>query len=91
MQRVKISSVDELDGGWLLTVKLTDSEHEVGVSRDYYQQLTDGDEPVESLVERSFRFLLEREPASSIMSRFELSIIQNYFPEYESEISLASD
>ncbi|MGI9610775.1 MAG: hypothetical protein ACR2NL_10830 [Acidimicrobiia bacterium] len=40
----------------------------------------------EALIEASFRFLLEREPKESIMGRFDLTLISQYFPEYESEI-----
>jgi hypothetical protein len=36
----------------------------------------------ERLLEASFVFLLEREPASSILSRFALPVIERYFPEY---------
>ena len=42
-----------------------------------------GQEDVEELVRRSFDFLLEREPATSIQARFDLSAIQRYFPEYD--------
>jgi hypothetical protein len=38
------------------------------------------DEP--SLVRASFEFLLEREPATSILRRFDLDVIGRYFPEY---------
>ncbi|GBD23996.1 hypothetical protein HRbin29_01669 [bacterium HR29] len=38
------------------------------------------------LVEESFRFLLEREPAAAILPRFALSAIERYFPEYPEEI-----
>lgn len=38
---------------------------------------------VEDLVRRSFEFLLDREPASSILRRFDLSVIETYFPEYD--------
>ena len=34
----------------------------------------------------SFKFLLERENNTSILSNFNLEIIQNYFPEYKNEI-----
>ena len=34
----------------------------------------------------SFRFLLAREPKESILSRFELPVIERYFPEYPEEI-----
>jgi hypothetical protein len=42
---------------------------------------------VEDLVTRSFDFLLEREPASSILATFDLSVIQRYFPEYDREFT----
>jgi hypothetical protein len=38
------------------------------------------------LVRESFAFLLEREPATSILSRFSLDVIGQYFPEYLLEI-----
>jgi hypothetical protein len=37
----------------------------------------------EKLIEESFRFLLEREPNTSILTTFDLSVISRYFPEYE--------
>jgi hypothetical protein len=40
----------------------------------------------ERLLEVSFEFLLEREPASSILSTFALPVIERYFPEYPREI-----
>ncbi|HYA00549.1 MAG TPA: hypothetical protein VEK76_09390 [Candidatus Binatia bacterium] len=36
----------------------------------------------ESLVRASFEFLLAREPAGSILSQFDLTVIQRYFPEW---------
>jgi hypothetical protein len=36
----------------------------------------------ERLVKMSFEFLLEREPAASILPRFDLDVIGHYFPEY---------
>ncbi|MFW6107453.1 MAG: hypothetical protein ACOC8A_02060 [bacterium] len=60
--------------------------HRVTVRPDYYQKLTGGRVPPEKLVERSFDFLLERESNRSILSKFDLSVIQRYFPEYESTI-----
>lgn len=36
----------------------------------------------EELIEASFRFLLEREPKESILRKFELPVIERYFPEY---------
>jgi len=39
-----------------------------------------------ALVEESFQFLLEREPPESIMRRFDITVIERYFPEYRSDI-----
>jgi hypothetical protein len=44
------------------------------------------DSDPETLLEASFRFLLAREPRESILRRFELAVIERYFPEYPSEI-----
>ena len=40
----------------------------------------------EELIEASFEFLLAREPKEAILSRFELPIIERYFPDYPSTI-----
>lgn len=42
--------------------------------------------PAEELVRASFAFLLDREPATSILTRFSLDVIGRYFPEYPSEL-----
>ena len=41
---------------------------------------------VERLVSETFVFLLEREPVSSILSSFDLTVVTRYFPEYPAEI-----
>ncbi|MHC4402554.1 MAG: hypothetical protein ACYTG0_23060 [Planctomycetota bacterium] len=64
----------------------TTTEHTVTVSEDYRQKLTGGDVPAEKLVEKSFEFLLDREPNTSILSSFDLPVIGRYFPEYERSI-----
>ena len=38
------------------------------------------------LVRASFEFLLEHEPASSILRKFSLDVISQYFPGYPAEI-----
>ena len=44
-------------------------------------------EDVEGLVARSFDFLLEHEPPNAILASFDLSVIQSYFPDYDSAIT----
>ena len=36
----------------------------------------------EQLLEASFAFLLDREPKEAILQRFELPVIESYFPDY---------
>jgi hypothetical protein len=40
----------------------------------------------EEVIDAAFRFLLEREPKESILSRFDVSVISRYFPEFEREL-----
>ena len=64
----------------------TTTSHLVTVSPEYWYKLTEGKVPAEKLVEKSFEFLLEREPNTSILGEFDLPKIQRYFPEYEQTI-----
>ena len=41
----------------------------------------------EGLVQASFRFLLEREPKEAILGRFDLPVIERYFPDYATQIA----
>ena len=45
------------------------------------------DDDLSEVVRESFEFLLEREPASSILSEFSLDDISRYFPGYERELA----
>lgn len=77
------------DGGWRCHVLVGSgpdaTEHDVLVDRAILDDLAPGATP-EALVAESFRFLLEREPASSILRSFELPIIGRYFADYAVEI-----
>jgi len=64
----------------------TTTTHTVTVRPEYCERLTGGRVPAERLLERSFDFLLERESNRSILSSFDLSVIQRYFPAYEETI-----
>ncbi len=76
------------DKEFLVTIeeKGSRSEHEVILDDEYYQNLTYGEISKEELIKRSFEFLLERESKESILSKFNLRVIKNYFPEYEEKI-----
>jgi hypothetical protein len=52
-----------------------------------YEQLARPDEPATAFVRRCFEFLLERESKDSILAQFDVSVISEYFPEFEETIS----
>ena len=61
------------------------SSHQVTVRPETLDRVGGG-APANELVQRSFEFLLEREPKESILGRFDLEVISRYFPEYEQEM-----
>ena len=63
-----------------------DSAHRVTVPEDLVAELSLPEGDLEGVVRESFVFLLEREPASSIMPEFSLDVIPNYFPEFKEEL-----
>jgi hypothetical protein len=88
MVQVRVEPTDE---GWVCEVTIDQAgqttRHTVVVSRADIARWGRSDDAagVEDLVERSFAFLLEREPPSSILRRFELAVIQHYFPDYDQQ------
>ena len=60
--------------------------HLVEVPPSLLDTLGLGADDGELLVRASFAFLLEREPATSIMTTFSLDVIEQYFPEYREEM-----
>ena len=62
------------------------SNHIVTLNDDIHFEMTKGIKSKEELIFFSFKFLLERENNTSILSNFNLEVIQNYFPEYKNEI-----
>ncbi len=63
-----------------------ETSHHVTVPEGLLERLDLPADNLERIVRESFEFLLEREPASSIMSEFSLDVISSYFPEYEEEL-----
>jgi hypothetical protein len=66
-----------------------ESRHEVTVARKDIDRLSAEHESPERFIARCFDFLLAREPKESILSRFDVSVIGRYFPEFEREIRLS--
>ena len=66
--------------------RLVNSKHIITLNDNIYFEMTKGIKSKEELIFFSFNFLLMREKNTSILSKFNLETIQNYFPEYENEI-----
>ena len=62
------------------------TSHNVTLTDDTHQNLTKGKVSKKELIEFSFKFLLEREPNTSILPSFELRVISSYFPEYRKTV-----
>jgi hypothetical protein len=84
---IKITEDKKVKNGWHFLVVIggsTDPSHYyVTVEENYWRTLTHEEASPQELVRRSFEFLLEREPRESILTQFNLSAINEYFPEYE--------
>jgi hypothetical protein len=58
----------------------------VSVPAGFAANLECGQVAPEEFVRASFEFLLEHEPASSILRTFSLDVISQYFPSYPADI-----
>ena len=85
--RIDIKKIDN-DNFEVKVLSGTTTLHKVNLTDNIYKKMTNKRISKLKLIELSFEFLLKREPNTSIMSAFELSIINNYFPEFENEITI---
>jgi hypothetical protein len=87
---IKVERIENDEDSTVFSVEVSEkgssSNHRVTLADTDYEKLAPKGVEREGLVEESFRFLLEREPKESILSSFELTVIENYFPEYEEKI-----
>ena len=82
---ITVNTIDSTNFEVIVEVNPT-TTHQVSVTHLYYEKLTENRVTPEELIEASFKFLLERESNTSILARFDLPIIERYFPEYEKTI-----
>jgi hypothetical protein len=84
--KIEVEKTDQFKFRVRVTEAGSETTHDVTVSPSDYTKLSGDKIQAEELVQRSFEFLLKREPKESILARFDLSVISRYFPEYEGEI-----
>jgi hypothetical protein len=85
---IRITNQAANEMGWTFTVQVGEppEEYKVTVYSEDHHRLTKGMTPPDELVEKSFEFLLEREPKESILRSFNINVISQYFPDYEKDI-----
>ena len=90
MAEISVTTSARQDG-WAFGVQVAESNgqtrHSVTLSQRDFQQMTAGKQTTpETLIRKSFEFLLEREPKHHILRQFDLPAIGQYFPDYPAEI-----
>jgi hypothetical protein len=81
-------SVEAIDNNSFKVSVTKDSstEHIVLLSDRFHQDVTNNKLTKTELITHSFEFLLKRESNQSILKKFNLEVISQYFPEYIEEI-----
>ena len=81
-------SVEAIDNNsFKVSIKKDSStEHIVLLSDHFHQDVTNNKLTKTELITHSFEFLLKRESNQSILKKFNLEVISQYFPEYIEEI-----
>jgi hypothetical protein len=83
MAEILTQAVDERLYQVEATVDGSHYAYRVSVPEDLVERI--GAEPA-AIVRATIAFLLDREPPTSIMERFDCSVVSRFFPEYEAEL-----
>jgi hypothetical protein len=88
---VTVELVSDTSDRFTLRVRVAEgrgeTKHDVTLAKSDHARLARSGETPAEFVERCFAFLLERESKESILTRFDVSVIARYFPEFEREIA----
>ena len=61
----------------------TETNHQVTISDNFITEYQIKNLTKKEIIKQSFIFLLERESNTSILRKFDIEVIANYFPEYK--------
>jgi hypothetical protein len=84
---IKVSVASEPNTFVVEVMARTTTRHRVTVDPAYLTAIGIEGVPAETVLREAFRFLLEREPNTSVLTHFDLQDIERYFPEFRVEIS----
>lgn len=90
MGDIEVGPETEADNHWAYEVSVFDGgrKHDYAVTLSFqdYDLWSRGRVSPSRVVEAAFTFLLANEPATSIMSKFDCSVIRRYFPHVDQEL-----
>ena len=90
MPEIEIGTETERNNHWAYQVRVVDAgrrfDFAVTLGWSDYDLWSHGRVAPEKVVRAAFEFLLEKEPPSSILPRFDCSLIRRYFPEVDREL-----
>ncbi|MCC7406482.1 MAG: hypothetical protein IT442_00315 [Phycisphaeraceae bacterium] len=90
MARIEIGIETEGANHWTYEVRVHEDRalyaHRVTLGWSDYDLWSHGRAAPQDVVRAVFEFLLKREPASSILPRFDCSVVRRYFPEVDREL-----
>jgi hypothetical protein len=90
MAEIEIVTETEAANRWDYEVRVTDEgksyDYLVSLSWSDYDLWSHGRVAPQRVVQAAIEFLLNKEEASSILARFDCSLIRRYFPEVDREL-----
>ena len=90
MATIQIDTETEGSNNWAYDVRVIDESREysyrVTLGWSDYDLWSHGRVAPQKVVKAAFEFLLTKEPASSILEKFDCSLIRRYFPEVDAEL-----
>ena len=90
MSQIDVTTETEGENHWIYQVVVDDQQvkydYQVTLSWADYDLWSRGRVPPEKVVHAAFEFLLEREPASAILRKFDCSVIRRYFPKVDTDL-----
>lgn len=91
MASIRVTSETDSRNGWTFAVEVLDEEgrdhhYTVTLSWSDYDHWSHGAKSPERVVEAAFEFLLDREPATAILPKFDCAVIRRYFPDVDEDL-----
>lgn len=86
MSQISVTPMEPLHFGVEVTEGDLTTGHRVRVPSRWLDELALSEDDAPAVVRETVGFLLEREPATSIMAEFSLDDVSRFFPEYRDEL-----